>query len=89
MVGRVFGALMIADRPEMSSKEHREAWARARASLSQVTRVLESLGFIWRFSRGGKKRGRRQKNRRSRARLQGAGVRKTGRTLPISLPSTS
>ena len=55
MVGRVFGALMIADPPEVSSKELRESLGASKGAVSQATRVLEQLGFIRRISRRGER----------------------------------
>ena len=55
MVGRVFGALMIADSPEVSSKELRESLGASKGAVSQATRVLEQLGFIRRISRRGER----------------------------------
>lgn len=53
LVGRVFGALMIADPREVSSKELREAPGASKGAVSRATRVLEQLGFIRRVSRRG------------------------------------
>jgi DNA-binding MarR family transcriptional regulator len=55
MVGRVFGALIIADLPEVSSKELRESLGASKGAVSQATRVLEQLGFIRRISRRGER----------------------------------
>jgi DNA-binding transcriptional regulator GbsR (MarR family) len=55
MVGRVFGALMIADPPEMSSKELRESLGASRGAISQATRALEQIGFVQRLTKRGER----------------------------------
>lgn len=53
MVGRVLGTLMIANPPEVSSKELRESLGASKGAVSQAKRVLEQLGFVRRVSRRG------------------------------------
>lgn len=55
MVGRVFGALMISDPPEVSSRELRESLGASKGAVSQATRALEQLGFVRRVSRRGER----------------------------------
>jgi DNA-binding transcriptional regulator GbsR (MarR family) len=55
MVGRVFGALMIAAPPEVSSGELREALGASKGAVSHATRALEQLGFVRRVSRRGER----------------------------------
>ena len=55
MAGRVLGTLMIANPPEVSSKELRESLGASKGAVSQATRVLEQLGFIRRISRRGER----------------------------------
>lgn len=56
MLGRVWGALMVADPPEMSAEELAEFLQASRGSISHATRQLVELGIIRRVSRPGVRR---------------------------------
>ena len=56
MLGRVWGALMVADPPEMSAEELAEFLQASRGSISHATRQLIELGIIQRVSRPGVRR---------------------------------
>lgn len=56
MMGRVFGALLLADPPELSA-EDLALWLQAsRSSISQATRMLIQAGLIERRRRRGERR---------------------------------
>jgi DNA-binding transcriptional regulator GbsR (MarR family) len=56
MVGRVLGALLLADPPEMSAEELAGALKASRGSISTATRVLVQIGLIEKVSRPGERR---------------------------------
>ncbi|ADI14299.1 GbsR/MarR family transcriptional regulator [Truepera radiovictrix] len=58
MAGRVFGALLLADPPEMSAEELAGALRASRGSISAATRMLERAGIIDRVRRPGERRDR-------------------------------
>lgn len=53
MAGRILGALLVADPPEMSAEELATALQASRGSISTMTRVLEGPGLIERVRRPG------------------------------------
>lgn len=58
MAGRVFGALLLADPPEMTAEELAETLRASRGSISAATRMLERAGIIDRVRRPGERRDR-------------------------------
>jgi DNA-binding transcriptional regulator GbsR (MarR family) len=56
MLGRVWGALMVADPPELSAEELAEFLQASRGSISHATRQLIELGLIQRVSKPGVRR---------------------------------
>jgi DNA-binding transcriptional regulator GbsR (MarR family) len=56
MLGRVWGALMVADPPEMSAEELAEFLQASRGSISHATRQMIELGIIQRVSKPGIRR---------------------------------
>lgn len=56
MVGRVLGALLISDPPELSAEELAEALQASRGSISSATRTLVAMGFVQRLTRRGERR---------------------------------
>jgi len=79
MVGRVLGALMVADPPEMSAEELAEVLRASRGSISTATRTLEQIGLVERVGRTGERRDYfRNKpgawHELTRRRLEGIGV---------------
>ncbi len=55
-MGRVLGALMIADPPEMSSEELALVLKASRGSISSSTRALLQMGVVERRTRPGERR---------------------------------
>ena len=56
MVGRVLGALLISDPPELSAEELAEALQASRGSISSATRSLIQLGLVGRRTKPGERR---------------------------------
>ena len=56
MVGRVLGALLIADPPELSAEELAEALHASRGSISSATRSLIGMGLVQRRTKRGERR---------------------------------
>lgn len=56
MVGRVFGALMISEEPELSAEGLAEALQASRGSISSATRTLTQMGLVQRYTRRGERR---------------------------------
>lgn len=56
MVGRVLGALLLADPPEMSAEELAGALKASRGSISTATRTLVQIGLIERVGKPGERR---------------------------------
>ena len=56
MLGRVLGALMIADPPERTAEELAEELGASRGSISSATRSLIQMGIVQRRSRPGERR---------------------------------
>ena len=56
MLGRVWGALMVADPPEMTAEELAAFLRASRGSISQATRQLIEIGVVQRVSRTGVRR---------------------------------
>ncbi|TCJ20058.1 MarR family transcriptional regulator [Rubrobacter taiwanensis] len=56
MLGRVLGALMISEPPELSAGELARILRASRGSISAATRTLEQMGMIRRFTRPGERR---------------------------------
>ncbi|QYJ16306.1 HTH-type transcriptional regulator MmpR5 [Rubrobacter xylanophilus DSM 9941] len=56
MVGRVLGALLVAEPPEMTAGELAEVLRASRGSISTATRTLEQMGMVRRFTRPGERR---------------------------------
>lgn len=56
MLGRVMGALMIADPPERTAEELAEELGASRGSISSATRSLIQMGILQRWSRPGERR---------------------------------
>lgn len=56
MVGRVLGALMISEPPELSAQELADILEASRGSISTATRTLEQMGMVRRFTRPGERR---------------------------------
>jgi DNA-binding transcriptional regulator GbsR (MarR family) len=56
MMGRVFGALLLADPPELSAEDLANSLQASRSSISQATRMLVQAGLIERRRRRGERR---------------------------------
>lgn len=56
MVGRVLGALLVADPPEMSAEELAETLGASRGSISTATRMLVQTGLVDKVGRRGERR---------------------------------
>lgn len=56
MVGRVLGALMVSDPPELAAGEFAELLGASRGSISTATRSLVQMGLVQRFSKTGERR---------------------------------
>jgi DNA-binding transcriptional regulator GbsR (MarR family) len=56
MMGRVFGALLLADPPELSADDLVNRLEASRSSISQATRMLVQAGLIERRRRRGARR---------------------------------
>lgn len=56
MLGRVWGALMVADPPEMTADELAEVLKASRGSISQATRQLIDIGVVQRINKAGIRR---------------------------------
>ena len=56
MVGRVLGALLISDPPELSAEELAEVLQASRGSISSATRSLVGMGLVQRRTRRGERR---------------------------------
>jgi DNA-binding transcriptional regulator GbsR (MarR family) len=56
MMGRVFGALLLADPPELSAEDLVYRLEASRSSISQSTRMLVQAGLIERRRRRGERR---------------------------------
>ena len=56
MVGRVLGALLISDPPELSAEELAEALRASRGSISSSTRTLIQMGLVQRRTRRGERK---------------------------------
>lgn len=56
MVGRVLGALLISDPPELSAEELAEALQASRGSISSATRSLIGMGLVQRLTKRGERR---------------------------------
>lgn len=56
MVGRVLGALLLADPPEMSAEELAGALRASRGSISTATRMLVQIGLVERVGKPGERR---------------------------------
>jgi DNA-binding transcriptional regulator GbsR (MarR family) len=56
MLGRVWGALLVADPPQMSAEELAEFLQASRGSISHATRQLIELGLIQRVGKPGVRR---------------------------------
>lgn len=56
MAGRVYGALLVADPPELSAEDLASILRASRGSISSSTRMLELGGLIERISKPGERR---------------------------------
>lgn len=56
MAGRVYGALLVADPPEMSADDLASMLKASRGSISTSTRMLELMGIVERLSKPGERR---------------------------------
>lgn len=56
MVGRVLGALLVSEEPELSAEGLAGALQASRGSISSSTRTLVGMGLIQRVSRRGERR---------------------------------
>lgn len=56
MLGRVWGALMVADPPEMTAEELADYLKASRGSISHATRQLIDIGVVQRVNRPGERR---------------------------------
>jgi DNA-binding transcriptional regulator GbsR (MarR family) len=56
MAGRVYGALLVADPPEMSADALASVLKASRGSISTSTRMLELMGLVERLSKPGERR---------------------------------
>lgn len=56
MLGRVWGALMVADPPEMTAEELADYLKASRGSISHATRQLIEIGVVQRVNRPGERR---------------------------------
>ncbi len=56
MVGRVLGALLISDPPDLSAEELAEALRASRGSISSSTRTLIQIGLVQRRTKLGERR---------------------------------
>ncbi|MDX2230832.1 MAG: MarR family transcriptional regulator [Leptolyngbyaceae cyanobacterium bins.349] len=56
MAGRVFGWLLISNPPHQSPRELAEVLQASKGSISTMTRLLEQMGLIERFSLPGQRR---------------------------------
>lgn len=56
MLGRVLGALLISDPPELSAEELARELKASRGSISQATRTLVQMGMVRRLTRPGERR---------------------------------
>ena len=56
MVGRVLGALLVSEDPELSAEALAGALEASRGSISSATRTLIGLGLVQRVSRRGERR---------------------------------
>jgi DNA-binding transcriptional regulator GbsR (MarR family) len=56
MQGRVMGALLVADPPEMTAEELSEHLAASRGSISSATRSLIQMGIVERKTKPGERR---------------------------------
>lgn len=56
MLGRVLGALLISDPPELSAEELAGELRASRGSISQATRTLVEMGMVRRLSKPGERR---------------------------------
>ncbi len=56
MVGRVLGALLISDPPELSAEELAGALHASRGSISSSTRSLIQMGLVQRLTKRGERR---------------------------------
>ncbi len=56
MLGRVWGALLVADPPEMTAEELAEFLQASRGSISQATRQLIEIGVVQRINKTGVRR---------------------------------
>ena len=56
MLGRVWGALMVADPPELTADELADFLKASRGSISQATRQLIEIGVVRRISKPGIRR---------------------------------
>lgn len=56
MAARVYGALLVADPPEMSADELASVLKASRGSISTSTRMLELMGIVERLSKPGERR---------------------------------
>lgn len=56
MLGRVWGALMVADPPEMTAEELADFLKASRGSISQATRQLIEIGVVRRINKPGIRR---------------------------------
>lgn len=56
MVGRVLGALLISDPPELSAEDLAEALQASRGSISSSTRTLTQMGLVQRRTKRGERR---------------------------------
>ncbi len=56
MVGRVLGALLVSEEPELSAEELAEALQASRGSISSSTRTLIQLGLVGRRTRRGERK---------------------------------
>lgn len=56
MVGRVLGALLLADPPEMSAEELAGTLRASRGSISTATRTLVQIGLVEKVSKPGERR---------------------------------
>lgn len=57
MLGRVWGALMVSDPPEMSAEELADSLKASRGSISHATRQLIDLGVVQRVNKPGIRKG--------------------------------
>jgi len=56
MLGRVLGALLVSEPPELSAEELAKELKARRGSISQATRTLERMGMVRRLSKPGERR---------------------------------